>query len=144
MNITANWRLIMNFTVMGKITAFLLITFLVVVNSGCGLLGCGKLSTDNLPRYPNATEVESMEQSAPGGVMGGDLVQFTTEDSYDQVLEFYSDTLKCYNPEIVSHTSELGRQTAFSIERATGVSTVVIQEFTTEGTVNITLMAMGI
>lgn len=131
-------------TIIGKISALLLIVLLASINSSCGFLGCGKLSTDDLPRYPNATEVETMEQSAPGGVMSGNMVQFTTEDSYDLVLEFYSDTLKSYKPEIVSNNSELGRQTAFSIKRGTGISTVVIQEFTAEGTVNITLMAMGI
>ncbi|MGC9367336.1 MAG: hypothetical protein ACP5FK_09910 [bacterium] len=130
--------------IMDKIIVIFLIVLLASINSGCGFLGCGKLSTDDLPRYPNATEVETMEQSSPGGVIGGNMVQFTTEDSYDQVLEFYSDTLKSFNPEIISETSELGRQTAYTIKRGTGISTVVIQEFTAEGTVNITFIAMGI
>jgi hypothetical protein len=43
----------------------------------------------------------------------------------------------------MDHESELGRQTAISIPQKKGMITVAIQEFTEEGTVNITFMAVG-
>jgi hypothetical protein len=43
----------------------------------------------------------------------------------------------------MSHTSELGRQTAISIPQKRGMVSVAIQEFIEEGKVNITLMAVG-
>jgi hypothetical protein len=43
----------------------------------------------------------------------------------------------------MNHESELGRQTAISIPQKKGVITVAIQEFTEDGTVNITFMAVG-
>ena len=113
-----------------------------------GATGCGSSSGDgpslqDIPRYPNATETESMEHSSPGGFVGGKLTQFTTTDSFDEVVDFYTDALNKYNPELLSHTSELGRQTALSIKRKKGMISVAIQEFTEEGKVNITLMAVG-
>ena len=84
-----------------------------------------------------------MGQSSPGGMVHGNLAQFTTTDSFDQVLEFYTNALREYDPEFMSHTSELGRQAALSIRRENGILSVAIQEFSEEGTVNITLMAVG-
>ena len=43
----------------------------------------------------------------------------------------------------MEHESELGRQTAISIPQKKGIITVAIQEFTEEGTVNISFMAVG-
>jgi hypothetical protein len=56
---------------------------------------------------------------------------------------FHTDALYQYDTELMEHESELGRQTAISIPQKKGVITVAIQEFTEEGTVNITLMAVG-
>ena len=75
--------------------------------------------------------------------MSGKLSQFATTDSFDDVVDFYTDALNEYNPEFLSHASELGRQTAISIPQKRGTISVAIQEFTEEGTVNITLMAVG-
>jgi hypothetical protein len=100
-------------------------------------------SLQDIPRYPGATEGESLAQSSPGGFVRGNLAQFTTTDSFDQVLEFYTEALREYDPELMSHRSELGRQAALSIPRGNGVVSVAIQEFTEEGTVNITLMSVG-
>lgn len=116
---------------------------LIGIPMGCGSPGGDGPSLDDIPRYPNATEGESMGQSSPGGVVHGKLSQFTTTDSFDRVLEFYASALGEYDPEFMSHTSELGRQAAFSIQRGSGAVSVAIQEFTREGTVNITLMAVG-
>lgn len=64
--------------------AFSLLIYLVTV-FGCSR-GDGP-SLEDIPRYPNATEVESMEQSSFGGIVSGSLVQFTTTDTYDEVLD---------------------------------------------------------
>jgi hypothetical protein len=119
------------------------IALLVNIPTGCGGSSDDGMSLQIIPRYPNATEGESMGQSSLGGIVRGNLAQFTTTDSFDEVLEFYTDALGEYDPELMSHTSELGRQTAISIPQKNGMISVVIQEFTEEGEVNITLMAVG-
>jgi hypothetical protein len=121
----------------------LVLVLLLNVSPGCGSSGGDGPSLQDIPRYPNAIEGESMGGSSAGGMVSGNLAQFTTTDSFDQVLEFYTDALSGYDPQLLSHRSELGRQTAFSIQQNSGMTTVVIQEFTEEGTVNITLMAVG-
>ena len=63
--------------------------------------------------------------------------------TFEKVLEFYTDALYQYDTEFADHESELGRQTAISIPQKKGMITVAIQEFTEEGTVNITFMAVG-
>jgi hypothetical protein len=113
-----------------------------------GVAGCGSSDGDGppmkgIPRYPNAVEGESMGQSSPGGMLSGSLSQFTTTDPFDQVVGFYTDALSQYDPELMSHASELGRQTAISMPQRNGMVSVVIQEFTEEGTVNITFMSVG-
>lgn len=126
----------------GTIALMIAFTVLVSLPTGCGR-SANVPSLEDIPVYPNATEGESMEQSSPGGMMGGMLKQYTTTDSFDDVLAFYTDALNAQNPEVMSHTSELGRQTALSIKQDNGMVTVAIQEFTEEGTVNITLMSVG-
>ena len=115
----------------------------IVLLTGCGGYSDIKAALQEIPLYPNAIEGETMEQSLPGGFMGGSVTQFTTTDPYDEVLEFYSDALYQYETEVMEHESELGRQTAISIPRKRGMITVAIQEFVEEETVNITLMAVG-
>jgi len=116
---------------------------LIHAATGCGSSGGEGLTLQDIPRYPNATAGESMAHSSPGGFLSGSLAQFTTTDSFDEVLAFYEEALGKYDPQYMSHTSELGRQTAISIPREGGTTTVAIQEFTAEGTVNITFMAVG-
>ena len=110
---------------------------------GWGCSGSGGPSLEDIPQYPNATEGESMEQSSPFGIVSGKLVQFTTTDPFDEVVDFYADALNSYDPDVMSHTSDLGRQTAISIKKKKGMISVAIQEFTADGTVNITFMAVG-
>jgi hypothetical protein len=112
------------------------------------LTGCGRSSGDgpslqDIPLYPNATKSESMAQSSPGGIVSGSLVQFTTTDPFEEVVDFYTDVLNKYNSEFISHKSDLGRQTAISIPKKNGMISVAIQEFTAEENVNITFMAVG-
>lgn len=120
-----------------------LIALLIGFAAGCGNSSSIQSALQEIPHYPNAIEGESMEQSLPGGFLGGSLTQFTTTDPFDDVLEFYTDALYQYDTELMEHESELGRQTAISIPQKKGIITVAIQEFTDEGTVNITFMAVG-
>jgi hypothetical protein len=120
----------------GFVLIFLLLT-------SCGKTDEGRLALEDLPRYPGATHVESMEQSVPGGLMGGKLEQYTTADSYDDVLQFYVEALSKFDPETSSFESELGQQTALSLPRENGALTVAVQAFEEEGTVSITFMSLG-
>ena len=127
----------------GRLAMVVAFALLVNIPTACGGSSEGRLSLQDIPRYPNATEGDTMEQSSLGGIVRGNLAQFTTTDSFDEVLDFYTDALGKYSPEFLSHRSELGRQAAISIPQGNGVISVAIQEFTEEGTVNITLMAVG-
>ena len=126
-------------------TLVMVVAFALLANilTGCGSSDGDGLALQDIPRYPNATVGESMEQSSFGGVVEGTLAQFTTTDSYDDVVDFYTDALTNYDTEVISHKSELGRQTAISIPQKNGITSVAIQEFTEEGKVNITLMEVG-
>ena len=124
-------------------TLLVTMTLLMSILSGCGKSGDDGISLQDIPHYPNAVKGESMEQSGFGGFMGGELVQFTTSDSFDDVVEFYTDALISYNTELLSNTSELGQQTVISIPLEGGMISVAIQEFTDEGQVNITFMSVG-
>ena len=124
----------------GTLAMVIAFALLIGIYTGCGSSGDDGPSLQDIPRYPYATEGESMEGSSPGNIMGGKLVQFTTTDPFDEVVDFYTDALTKYDPKVISHTSELGRQTAFSIPRKNGVISVAIQELTEEGNVNITFM----
>ena len=126
-----------------KLAMVITFALLMGIQTGCGRSGDDGPSLQDIPRYPNATEGESMAHSSPGGIVGGNLLQFTTTDLFDEVVYFYSDALNRYDPKLIAHTSELGRQTAFSIPRKNGMISVAIQEFTAEGKVNITFMAVG-
>ncbi len=133
----------MNKRIRGALAMTIVAVLMIHVATGCGSSGGEGPSLQDIPRYPNATAGESMAHSSPGGFMSGSLEQYTTTDSFDDVLEFYQEALGEHDPEYMSHTSELGRQTAISIRREGGMTTVAIQEFTAEGTVNITFMAVG-
>ena len=72
-----------------------------------------------------------------------ELIQLSTTDPFDAVVDFYKGELDKYNPEIVSYTSELGRQTALTIKQEKRVITVAVQEHDEEGKVVISHMAVG-
>jgi hypothetical protein len=127
---------------------FRFLTLLVLLSGALMLTACGNSASDgpamsDIPTYPNAEIGETMEQHFPGGMMGGSLQQYSTTDSYEDVLDFYTDALIEYETELMEHPSELGRQAAISILKENGVITVAIQEFTAEGSVNITFMEVG-
>ena len=110
--------------------------------TACGDSDSEQQSLQEIPQYPGATRGESMEHSSFGGFIGGKLEQFSTSDSFDDVLSFYEKALSEQQPQVLSHTSELGRQTALSLHQNNGILTVTIQEFTEEGQVNITFMSV--
>jgi hypothetical protein len=88
----------MNLRIRGTLALAIAFVLLISVPTGCGSSGGGGPSLQHIPRYPNATAGESMEQSSPFGMVGGKLEQFTTTDSFDEVVDFYSDALNKYNP----------------------------------------------
>ena len=133
----------MNIRIPGMLAFVVAFALLIYIPAGCENSNGKGLLLQDIPRYPDATEGESMEQSIPGGLVGGKLAQFTTTDSFDEVVDFYTDALNKYDPQFISHTSELGRQTAISIPQKAGMISVAIQEFTEEEKVNITLMSVG-
>ena len=133
----------MNLRIRGTLPMVIAFVLLISVPTGYGSSGGDGPSLQDIPRYPHATAGESMEQSSPFGMVGGKLEQFTTTDPFDEVVDFYSDALNKYDAEFMSHTSDLGRQTAISIPQKNGMISVAIQEFTAEGKVNITFMAVG-
>ena len=133
----------MDIRINGPLAMAVAFALLINILTGCSSSNGDGLSLQDIPRYPNATEGESIEQPSFGGSVSGNLVQFTTTDSYDEVVDFYTDALKNYDTEVFSHTSELGRQTAISIPQKKRIISVAIQEFTAEGEVNITLMGVG-
>ncbi len=118
---------------------------ITVVLSLCVVGGCVKSGVDerlveDIPRYPNAEETESMGQSVLGGMMSANLLQYTTEDSFDEVMEFYSEALTEFDTKISTYSTDQGRQTAIEIARKRGELTIAVQEFPQENKVNITLM----
>lgn len=133
----------MNVKRLGKRALLVGIALLINLLAGCGNSSDRGMSLQDIPRYPNSVEGKSMAQSSPGGLVGGKLQQFTTTDSFDEVVEFYTDALTGLDPKYLSHTSELGRQTAISLRNKNGVISVAIQAFSEEGTVSITLMSVG-
>ncbi len=110
------------------------------------LAGCGPNhgpSLAELPRFPGAVPGEAMAQSGFGGIMGGTIEQFTTTESFDDVVSYYDGQLRSKEPEIEEYTSELGRQKVYSMQRGQGMIAVTIQEFEDEDEVYITLMGAG-
>ena len=116
---------------------------LVVSLMSCGGSSNHGPSLSQIPRYPNATQGESLATSSPGGFLGGNLTQLTTTDSFDEVVTFYRSSLSHLNPQVQSFTSELGRQLAVTLPQDGGVISIAIQEFDAEGAVHITLMSVG-
>jgi hypothetical protein len=133
----------MNMRIHGRLVMVIVIALLIGIPTGCGSSSDDGSSLQDIPRYPYAIEGESMEQSSPGGIVSGSLEQFTTTDDFDEVVDFYTNALNKYDPKFISHTSDLGRQTAISIPQKNGMISVAIQEFAAEGKVNITFMAVG-
>ena len=112
----------------------------------CGAGGCNNrdtaLSFQGIPHYPASVPEQGLDGAVPSGVIKGELVQLSTTDPFDTVVEFYTGELSRYNPEVLSHSSGLGRQTAITIQQDSKVFAITIQEFGKENRVAITHMGM--
>jgi len=133
----------MNTRIHATLSMVIVLALLTGIATGCGSSADNGSALQDIPYYPNATEGESMDQSTAGGIIGGSMQQFTTNDPFEEVVDFYTNALIEYDTQILSHESDLGRQTAISIPQKRGMISVAIQEFTEEETVNITFMAVG-
>ena len=99
-------------------------------------------SINDIPVYPNSKKGESMQHSM-FGMIGGALQQYSTTDGFKRVLGFYESELALYNPDVMTHHLEHGRQSAITIEKDDGALTVAIQEYKDEGQVMITFMEVS-
>lgn len=108
------------------------------------LTGCSENVVINIPEYPNAVEDQEVKAEMFGMDFGG-VRRVVTSDSFDTVFAFYKEPLRDYNPEIMSHNLEDGRQAAFTvIETEKTNTTVAIQEFKKEGKVAISYMHLDV
>lgn len=112
----------------------------VFVIAGCAKSGVDEQLVQDIPRYPNAQETESMGQSFLGGMMSANLAQYTTTDSFDEVVGFYSKALTEFETEVSTYSTEQGRQIAIDVAREKGELTIAVQEFPQDKKVSITLM----
>jgi hypothetical protein len=103
------------------------------------LSGCSQSNAlEEIVEYPGAIEDQEHEAKLLG-VSLAKVKRVATEDSYDEVLAYYMNLLESYNPEVISHELEDGRQTAISITGSNSL-TIAIQEFIEEGKTSITYM----
>jgi hypothetical protein len=123
-------------------SCFILVLLLSFLSAGCS----NKEETVQItvPQYPGATE----DQEHDAKIMGmslGKIKRLITDDSYEDVLAYYEEKLKDYNPEVVTYDLEDGRQTAMTIaESENFVITLAIQEFEEDGKVAIVYMRAGL
>ena len=115
----------------------ILIISLMIVN-------CTKKESVIIPEYPNAVEDQEVRAEMFGKDFGG-VRRVITSDSYDTVFNYYKENLQSYNPDVISHELDDGRQAAFSImDTEKSSSTVVVQEFLQEGKVAISYMHLNL
>ena len=104
------------------------------------ILGCSETEEVQIPEYPNAVEDQEL-QAEILGMNFGNVRRVITRDSFDTVFSFYTEHLQSYNPKVISHKLDDGRQAAFTInETEKSSQTVAVQEFLKEGVVAITFM----
>jgi hypothetical protein len=108
--------------------------------------GCSKTEEPQMikiPGYPGAQEDQEHEAKIMGTSMA-EVRRVVTDDSFDKVFTFYTKQLEKYDPEVMSHTLDDGRQAAFTVvDTDTGSLTVAVQEFKKEGKVAISFMRLG-
>ncbi len=108
------------------------------------LTGCTEKEVVNIPEYPNAVEDQEVRAEMLGMDFGG-VRRVITSDSFDTVFAFYQEHLRDYNPDIMSHSLEDGRQAAFTVMNTEKSSTTVaVQEFKKEGKVAISYMHVDV
>jgi hypothetical protein len=98
--------------------------------------GCSQSGAlEKIIEYPGA--IEDQEHNVKLlGVSFAKVKRVVTDDSYDEVLAYFNNVLESYNPEIISHALEDGRQTAITVTSIT----IGIQEFKKEAKTAITYM----
>jgi hypothetical protein len=108
------------------------------------VMGCTKSEDIQIPEYPNAVEDQEVKAEMLGMDFGG-VRRVVTDDSFDTVFDFYKERLDIYDPEIIFHELEDGRQAAFTIKESEKSSkTVAVQEFLEEGKVAISYMNIDV
>lgn len=113
--------------------------FLFLILSSCGKAEKSSVSSrPAIPPYPNAIHDQSIEKKGMG-----QLERVYTHDSFYEVVQFYSEKLEQYDPNSVSHTSELGRQMAITFEKEGRTISVAIQGMEEENMVFVTYMTVG-
>ncbi len=121
--------------------SFILILFVSFVSAGCSKSDAPEQV--QVPIYPGAKADEELDAKFMGMSLGM-VKRVVTSDSYDNVIAFYREQLASYNPEIITHTLEDGRQTAITVvENEKKSITVAIQESKKVGKVAISYMRVG-
>lgn len=121
--------------------SFILILFVSFLSAGCSKSDAPEQV--QVPIYPGAKADEELDAKFMGMSLGM-VKRVVTSDSYDNVIAFYREQLASYNPEIITHTLEDGRQTAITVVEDEKKSiTVAIQESKKEGMVAISYMRVG-
>lgn len=121
--------------------AVVLILFLSFLSAGCSKSDAPEQI--QVPIYPGATADEEVDAKFMGMSLGI-VKRVITSDSYDTVMSFYKEHLAPYNPEVMTHELEDGRQTAITVVKDEKKSiTVAIQESRKEGKTAISYMRVG-
>ena len=108
------------------------------------ILACSEKEEVQVPEYPNAVEDQDLQMDI-FGMNFGNVRRVITRDSFDTVFNFYNEHLQSYNPEVMSHKLDDGRQAAFTMnETEKSSQTVAVQEFLKEGVVAITYMNVDV
>jgi len=121
---------------MKKSTAIIAAVFVAMLI----LAGCGKGKSDEvqIPEYPGAQRDQSYNMGDMAKVQ-----RFFTDDSYEDVVEFYRDKLSAYEPDIQQFEAKGSRQTKIDVvNEQRRVQTVVVQEF--EGEDRVAIVFMGV
>jgi major membrane immunogen (membrane-anchored lipoprotein) len=117
-----------------------LVLCLVFLSAGCSKSDKPQIT---IPGYPGAQEDQEHNAEIMGMSMGT-VKRVITDDSFDKVFAYYKEQLEKYDPEVMSHTLDDGRQAAFTLIKNEKKSlTVAVQEFKEEGKVAITFMRLG-
>ncbi len=121
---------------------FILVIFLSFISASCSRSDTSRQI--QVPQYPGATVSNDMNPKFLG-MSVGKILKVVTNDSYDKVFAFYNERLKTYNPKIMTHTIEDGRQTTMTLADTDKFSiTIAIQEFRKESKVTITYMRFSL
>ena len=129
--------------IMKKLSVITFLSWLMLMLNACGGSSSPGITLSDIPVFPDAKEATSLQPTTDMAGMEGNLKQYSSSASYDNVVNFYIDALQAYESHIVGRTSEPGRQMAISIRTANGGLSVAVQELAAKNTVHITLMELS-